>query len=232
MNEKLKQWIVNYVSQFIRVGFVSGRDEKRMRVRVRVTDTVTNELVTDWLQVIVPRAKKDRCYDLPDIGDQVLCVFLPFAAECGFVLGSMYGEDAPPVAAGDKCHRVFEDGTVLEYDRAAHLLTADVQGDAVVKTTQSIKAVAGTTIDAEAVQHISMTAPHIYQNGNVTTGGHSSGTTATVTEKAHRTIEGSLTVQGPVVIDGDVEITGNLTVNGNSSVSGKSYAASRSGGGI
>lgn len=213
------------LSQVVRVGFVVGRDEAKMRVRVEVSDTTSGALTTAFLQVLVPRAKKDRVYDLPDVGDQVLCLFLPFGKEVGFVLGSMYGADSPPVASGDKWHRVFEDGTVLEYDRAAHVLLADVKGRAEINTTEDISATAGTTLTATAGTSITLTAPNIFQNGNVTAGG-SSGGSATVSENAERTITGSLTINGPV------NINGNLTTNGNSSTSGNSYAGSRSGGSI
>lgn len=213
------------LAQVIRVGFVVARDEATMRVRVQVEDTTTEALTTDFLLVLVPRAKKDRVYDLPDIGDQVLCLFLPFGREAGFVLGSMYGGDSPPVSSGDKWHRVFNDGTVLEYDRASNILLADVKGKAEVKTTKSILADAGTTIEAKAGTSATITAPSIFLNGNVTAGSATGGT-ATVTENANRTITGSLTVNGPVTINGD------LTTSGNSLTSGNSHAGSRTGGTI
>ena len=118
--------VSDLLSQVIRVGMVTARQPEKLRVQVECRDTVTNALVTDWMQVLVPRAKEDRLYDIPDVGDQVLCVFQPFGRERGFVLGSMYASDAPPVTDGDKTHRTFKDGTTQEYDRNTHEYVHDV----------------------------------------------------------------------------------------------------------
>ncbi|MDR2891591.1 MAG: phage baseplate assembly protein V [Deltaproteobacteria bacterium] len=233
--------LADLLAQVIRVGFVVARDEQKMRVRVEFPDTVSGPLTTDYLQVLVPRAKQDCVYDLPDYGDQVLCLFLPHGKEEGFVLGSMYGADAPPVGSGDKWHRTFADGTVLEYDRAAHVLLADVQGRAKIKTTESLEAEIGTFIKASAgadvtveakgkiaataPDFISLTATHIDLNGNVTSGGSGgSGGRYRATDNADRIINGFL------VVTGSVDIQGDLTTRGNSSTSGNSFASTRSGG--
>lgn len=121
--------IHDLLAQSIRLGTVTARDAATLRVQVRCADTVTAPLVTDWLPVLVPRACGDCQYDLPDVGDAVLCLFLPHGRKAGFVLGSLYSGSAPPVTNGDKWHRAFKDGTWLEYDRAAHKLTATVKGD-------------------------------------------------------------------------------------------------------
>ena len=117
------------MNELARVGFVVSRQPEKHRVRVEFRDTVTAKLVSGWLPVLVPRASADMAFDLPDVGDQVLCLFLGNGLEEGFVLGSMYGAQKPPVASGDKFHRTFSDGTTLEYDRAAHKLRASVRGD-------------------------------------------------------------------------------------------------------
>lgn len=124
--EMTSEKVLDLLSQVIRVGSVTARQPEKLRVQVQCRDTVTNALVTDWMQVLVPRAKEDRQYDIPDVGDQVLCLFLPFGRECGFVLGSMYAADAPPVTDGDKTHRTFKDGTTQEYDRNTHEYVHDV----------------------------------------------------------------------------------------------------------
>ena len=74
MNDEL---LSDRLAQILRVGFVTARQPERMRVRVECRDTTTSALVTDWLPVLTPRACGDRQYDLPDVGDQVLCLFLP-----------------------------------------------------------------------------------------------------------------------------------------------------------
>ena len=132
------QMLLDRMSQMIRLGFVNARQPEKMRVKVTLPDTPGSQLVTDWLPVLCPRACGDMEYDLPDIGDQVLCLFLAYGLEQGFVIGSMYGRQTPPVQSGDKWHRTFSDGAKLEYDRATHALTADIPGTATIKASESI----------------------------------------------------------------------------------------------
>lgn len=65
-------------------------------------------------------------------------------------------------------------------------------------------------------EKVTIEAPEIYQNGNVTTGG-ADGKSGTVTERATRTQHGNLTING------------NLSVSGNIDCSGTSTAARRAG---
>lgn len=127
------------MNELARVGFVVSRQPEKHRVRVEFRDTVTAKLVSGWLPVLVPRASADMAFDLPDVGDQVLCLFLGNGLEEGFVLGSMYGAQMPPVSSGDKFHRTFSDGTTLEYDRAAHKLRASVRGDVEASVTGNVE---------------------------------------------------------------------------------------------
>ena len=77
------------------------------------------------------------------------------------------------------------------------------------------------TVEAKEVlvrgaEKVTIEAPEIFQNGNVTTGG-TDGASGTVTETATRTQHGDLTING------------NLSVNGDVNCSGTSTAASRAG---
>lgn len=151
--------ILDRMAQMIRVGFVNARQPEKMRVKVTVRDTTGAQLVTDWLPVLCPRASGDMQYDLPDVGDQVLCLFLPYGLEQGFVVGAMYGKQVPPVQSGDKWHRTFSDGTTVEYDRGGHKLTADVKGDADVTATGSV------TMKADGP--MTLEAPIVYVRGTL-----------------------------------------------------------------
>lgn len=132
------QQLQDAMAQMIRVGFVTARQAGKHRVQVQFKDTTTAALTSDWLPVLVPRAAADLAFDLPDIGDQVLCLFLPHGHEQGFVIGSMYGKQAPPVSDAEKLHRTFKDGTTLEYDRAQHKLTGEVKGDVMLHATGTV----------------------------------------------------------------------------------------------
>jgi phage baseplate assembly protein V len=67
---------------------------------------------------------------MPDVGEFVLCLFLPYAPETGFVIGSYYDKKhTPPICSNDTYYKQFNDGTEIFYDRKSHLLKATVNGD-------------------------------------------------------------------------------------------------------
>lgn len=190
------QQIMDCMAQIVRVGFVTARQPETHRLQVQFRDTTTAALTSDWLPCLVARASKDLAYDLPDIGDQVLCLFMPNGLEQGYVIGAMYGKQTPPVADAEKTHRTFKDGTVLEYDRAAHKLTIDVKGDVELTTTGNVTA----TVKGNLTSNI--TGPHAEtaQGGvkmnapSIAMGGMGGGTDST--------IDGTLKVTGDVIAGG------------------------------
>lgn len=132
----------------IRYGKVSSVNAKLHTVRVAFPDK--GDLVSHSLPVLVPGSLKNRYYSLPDVGEDVLCLFLPNGAQRGFVLGSFYSvNNPPPVTSQDKRYITFPDGTVVEYDRAAHRLTVDVKGDIRISATGGDVIVNGVSL----VQH-------------------------------------------------------------------------------
>ncbi len=133
-------------------------DENFHRVRVKLLDR--QSMVTGFLPVLVPFGKDTYAYGLPKVGDSVLVVFLPQGLEDGFVLGSFYHlEKTPPSAGIGKFYKKFKDGTLIEYDENAHLLTVSVNGKAVV-TTQL------TTHNGDVVIN-----GNLKVNGNITASG-------------------------------------------------------------
>lgn len=186
------------MAQMIRVGFVNARQPETMRVKVTLKDTTTAELVTDWLPVLCPRACGDRQYDLPDIDDQVLCLFLPYGLEQGFVIGAMYGRQTPPAQSGDKWHRAFKDGTWLEYDRAAHKLTANVRGDVDITTTGSVSASVQGSLSAssQGPARVSSAAQLALNAPAMTMGGGSGGATAADMQGTFKLKDGDIIVEG------------------------------------
>ncbi len=53
-----------------------------------------------WLPVLQPNTIDNHDYRLPDIGEDVLCVFL--SKEDGYIVGSFYAGVAPPENDRDK----------------------------------------------------------------------------------------------------------------------------------
>lgn len=192
------------ISQLARVGFVTARQPERHRVRVQFRDTVTSPLVSGWLPVLTPRASADMAFDLPDVGDQVLCLFLGNGLEDGFVLGSMYGAQTPPVASGDKFHRTFSDGTTIEYDRKAHKLTASVKGDVDVSATKSIS--------LHGKESITLQAPALLLRGNLSQSGYEGGPGYSDVRGTLNVRDGSITVPHGDVIAAAVSLVDHTHV--------------------
>ena len=195
--------ILDRMSQMIRVGFVNARQPEKMRVKVTLRDTTSAELVTDWLPVLCPRASGDMQYDLPDVGDQVLCLFLPYGLEQGFVLGAMYGKQSPPVSGGDQWHRRFSDGSSLEYDRKAHTLTVNVRGD------MALTAAGASSITSQAP--MTLEAPIVYVRGTLVNTAKDGSPGSAVISGDVKVVSGGVAVPDADVTAGAVSLLHHLT---------------------
>ena len=133
----------------LRFGEVSGVDEENGTARVCLPDA--DKLVTMPLRVLQQRTLKDQHQELPDIGEQVVCLFAGQGFEQGVVLGAVYSDKAPcPAHEPQVQYRKYEDGTELEYDRKSHRLTGTVKGwvDLTVEKDVTVKVLQKVTIDA------------------------------------------------------------------------------------
>lgn len=129
------------IRQLIRVGVVSDIDEKGVTARVTFDDQ--DDVTSASLQVIVKNTDENADYWMPDVGEQVLCLFLPVGTQQGFILGSFYDEThTPPANTANKRVIKFKNGTRIENDRESNLLLIDAVGDVRVKATGTV------TIDA------------------------------------------------------------------------------------
>ena len=118
------------------LGIVSVVDDARALARCTLPDK--DRVETFWLQVIQPGTQRDKAYWLPDVGEQVVCL-LDDSAENGIILGAIYSAtDVAPVSTRNKKHIRFDDGTTIEYDRAASLLSISVQGAITITATGNI----------------------------------------------------------------------------------------------
>ncbi len=134
----------NEAAPTFKFGTVSAVDEKTQRVRVRLPDL--DNLRTNWLPVLTRKSLRDKDYWLPDVGEQV-AVLLDGRGEDGIVLGAIFSSADPvPVASRDKRHVRFDDGTTVEYDRAAHKLKIYCVGDIEIEAAGNLR-LRGARID-------------------------------------------------------------------------------------
>lgn len=204
---------------FIRVGEVVALDEKKGRIRVTFDDE--DGATSYWLQVLVRNTLKNHDYWMPDIGEDVLCIFFGDAPETGFVLGSFYaGEVTPPESSGNKRTIVFADDTKVTYDRTTHELDIEISETKIHADKDSVSIVApesitetasgfsvnASNVDVSATEKIALAAPTI----TLTIGG----TTMVFNGSSAELTSQSLLFRGPVSISGNLNVVGNISASG------------------
>ena len=120
------------IKKLIRVGTVSSVNAAAGSVRVAFA--AQDDMVTYELPVITRGSKNNKDYWLPDVDEQVLCLFLPNTSgrgvRDGFVLGTFYSSvDAPVENSGDVHAVKYGDGTIIKHDRRTGKLTINATGD-------------------------------------------------------------------------------------------------------
>lgn len=117
--------LLSLLKNLIRVGRVSSVYPERCTARVVFDDR--DDLVSYELTPLGRGSYRTKDYWMPDLDEQVLCLFLPNGNAEGFILGTRFNdEDKPPVEEKEKRHLRFADGTFIEYDQKTHTLTIDL----------------------------------------------------------------------------------------------------------
>lgn len=98
--------------KIIRVGEVSTTNPNKMTVKVVFQDE--KNLISDDLNVLNRGSKNNKDYWMPDVGEQVVCLFPPNGRNAGFVIGSFFSDvDMPPID-GAQNKRILEHNGDLE----------------------------------------------------------------------------------------------------------------------
>jgi phage baseplate assembly protein V len=208
-------------SSMFRIGEVSSIDPASATARVVFDDD--NSLVSGALQVMQWNTWANKDFHMPDVGEDVLCLFLESGVEEGFILGAVYaGEVTPPESSGDKRTVVFKDGSRFSFDRSSSTLSITIGATSVeltpstvrVETSSNVSVKSGGTVNIEAgsvcnvkaTSMVNISAPVL----NLTMGS---------TKMTLNSSSGSIESQN-LKFKGAMEITGNLSVQGSQSVSG------------
>lgn len=124
-------------------GVVSEIDPETGRARIQI-----GELLTGWLPVMATRAGGDRTWAMVEAGEQVAVLAPSGDFANALILGGMYSGAHPAPADSENVTRMeFADGAVVEYDRAAHRLSALLPAGGEV----DIDAPGGVTINGDVV---------------------------------------------------------------------------------
>lgn len=153
--EKRIEALERKLNQVVRQGIVCSVQPEKGTVTVKLDDS--DGLVSKPLQVLFKRTVDNADYDMPDVGEQVVCIFLPNGMEHGFVIGSPYSSvDSVPVADRDIKHYRFADGSYLEYNRRTHHLDINISG--------TLDMFASGEMVIESGTHLQLVAPRIDEN--------------------------------------------------------------------
>lgn len=164
---------------WIRAGVVSSIDPITGTARVAFDDK--NESVSFPCQQIIPWSKKNNASLPLDVGEQVVCVFLPNGQANGFILGSVSSSnDAAPEDSAEGVYIIyFSDDTYFLYDRNEHNLNLYINGDVNVEVNGNLKGKIkenadlsiGGKLTAQVIDSVTLTSPTVTINGNLQVNG-------------------------------------------------------------
>lgn len=190
----------------VRIGKVSSVNAQKGTVQVVFAD-MDNMVSTD-LPVLFPQGLKNKAYAMPDVGENVVCLFMAQGVGDGFCLGCFYTPSAPPpIQETEVVYYAFADGSSIAYDRKAHKLTADIKDGEVDVTANKVNVncelLSGSckqsTIEGEAFGIGSKTLNIACESGDIS---------------GNLTLNGEITLVGKIVLSGDIVLTGNITCPG------------------
>lgn len=192
-----------------KIGEVSSINPVKCTARVIFDDE--NSMVTYDLPIMQRNSLGNRDYQMPDIGEDVLCLFRSDGFEDGVIIGSFYAGDVePPETTADRRTVVFKDGTRICYDRAAHTLTVTIAGTEIVFDQQNGSitvpdsvTVNCTTATVNASSSVTINSPDTTCTGNLTVAGLIAG-------------QGGFTVTGGggVVANCNIQLNGSMSATG------------------
>lgn len=140
------------VQNLIRVGEVTSIDPGAYKARVRFEDQEDTESYD--LLILATNAGKKKRYVMPDVGDNVLCIFLPSGVETGFIIGSYYPEDVARPASAEGLDVIeYEDGARIEYDLESGTLKASGMARVEVSDAEELAIeIGGSKIEVDGSQ--------------------------------------------------------------------------------
>lgn len=197
----------------LKIGEVSSVNPAACTARVVFDDD--DSLVSGDLQILQMNSLKNKGYWLPDVGEDVVCIFLGTGVEEGFILGATYaGAVKPPADSQDKRAVHFSDGSFFEYDRSASEFKIGIGASKVTVNKNKITAEATTIevkaaskVDIEGASQVNVKTPSF----TLTTGG---GATLTLSGSDAQISSSDLTFVGSMTVTGNLSVSGDITASG------------------
>ena len=197
-------------SNIIRIGEVSSIDPAKVTARVAFDDE--DSMVSYDLPVIQHNTLENHDYWMPDIGEDVLCVFLPTGSEDGFILGSFYADEIRPPASTENIRMVeFADGTKVSYDRESHELKATIDGTEIKANRDTVDITGDKTVNVESATSINIKSSVITLTIGGTTMWLDGGNAVIDTQDI--TFTGNAKINGDLRVDGYIKASGTIREN-------------------
>lgn len=196
----------------IKIGTVSSVNPAKATARVVFPDD--DGLVSYDLQVMQVNGFRNKDYAMPDVGTDVVCIFLGSGTEEGFIIGAVYTEgNPPPESSIDKRTVVFKDGTRISYDRETHTLSAEIGGTSIVADRQNV------SITAPAAVTVNCTTATVNASASVKLDTPKTDITGVLNVAGLITGKGGLAISGggggaAATVTGTLKTTGDVVAGG------------------
>lgn len=157
----------------LRFGYITEVDAGKGYARVKFMD---DDIVSDWLQVVVHGATGNRYFHTFEVNEQVACLMDNHSEE-GVILGATYNDKNTANGSVDIVRVQFSDDSYIEYNKNSHELNINIKGK----------------INITADSEVNIEAPVVNAEGEII---NVDGTTINITGEVIAT--GNLTVSGAV----------------------------------
>lgn len=148
---------LNYLSYLIRPGKISSINPEKHTARVTFGED--DNATTAELSIICRNSLKNKDYDLPDIDEDVLCIFCPGGESDGFIIGSYYADETARPANDLNTRMVkFSDDTTVTYDRAGHNLDIKIGTTSIHADREKVNVNTNTSISLNTSGDININA--------------------------------------------------------------------------
>jgi phage baseplate assembly protein V len=166
-----------------------------------------DDFTSDWLPMGISRAGPDTEWDPFEAGEQVLVVCPYGDTSQGVIVCAVNQANFPPPSGvAGVWRKQFQDGTFLQYDRNAHVLTVDAtasSGTVIVNCQTATTNCQTATVNG--TESVTLNTPDTHCTGNLQVDGNA-------------TINGNTNVQESLAVVGNANIEGGANVSGTSSL--------------
>lgn len=192
------------MTRLIKIGEVTSTNPSAHTCQVTFDD---DGITSGDLQVVIPNSLQNHDHCMPDIGEDVICLFLPSGTEDGFVLGSVYAGDVKdPESSQDVRATTYKDGSRVAYDRSKHEAAVDIEGTHIKANQQTVDIEGAQTVNIKSATMVTIQTGQLILN---------IGGTKMRLDGSNCTIDtAQMTFTGNLQVNGDVSTSSNITAAG------------------